>query len=49
MKTKNGGRLMISNSHIVNADTYAMILTSEINLKFFRDSFLSFILVDEKI
>ena len=38
MKTRNGGRLMISNSHIVDADTYAMIITSEIKL--FRDSFL---------
>lgn len=27
---------MISNSHIVNADTYAMIITSEINLKCWR-------------
>ena len=29
---------MISNFHIVDADTYAMIITSEIKL--FRDSFL---------
>lgn len=35
MKTKKLGKLIIPNSHIVDGETYAVIITLEVDLKFF--------------